>query len=118
MNLDVFYKGKFKYTLNSALVQRNSVTSEKVEKIKKLHVKKLEIFEEMEKEESKEMLKAYANLIETIEYELQTLWGFNKDRTMHEWYNVPKCRCPKSDNSSRQGTTYKVIIPNCPIHGK
>lgn len=117
MDLNIVYKGEFKGSLNKALIDKNKVTPEKVEKIIELHIKKHGIFEEMEKENSKEMLKAYAQLIETIEYELQALWGFEKNKNYHEWFRVPKCQCPKIDNQERQGTPYQIYNMSCPVHG-
>lgn len=117
MNLDVIYNGKFMYALNHNLIIKNKVTEEKIEKIKKLHIQKLEVFNLMENEDSREILKSYANVIETIEYELQSLWGFPKDKNMHDWFNVPKCKCLKKDNNDRKGTPIRIFAPFCPIHG-
>lgn len=117
MSLDIIYKGQFKGSLNEALIKRNNVAPEKVEKIKKLHLKKWEIFEEMENETSPELLKSYSKLVETIEYELQGLWGFPKNKNFHAWYMVPHCKCPKTDNQERTGTPYQVFNQHCIIHG-
>lgn len=117
MSLEIVYKGVSKGFLNQALVQRNNVSVEKLEKIKKLHLKKHEIFEEMQEETSVELLKSYAKLVETIEYELQSLWGFTKDKNFHQWYSVPHCKCPKKDNMQRQGTPYQIYNQHCVIHG-
>lgn len=117
MDLHIIQKDYFKTILNQSLIIKNKVTSEKVEKIKQLHLKKLDLFNEMSVETSKDMLKAYAKLIETIEYEIQLLWGFNKDKNYHEWFNVPQCQCPKTDNIERQGTAYQIYNKFCPIHG-
>lgn len=116
MTLEIVYNGQLKGYLNESLIRQQALTPEKVEKIKKLHLKKWEIFEEMENETSKELLKSYAQLVETIEYELQNLWGFSKDKNFHEWYKVPHCKCPKVDNEERKGTPYRVISQYCLIH--
>lgn len=117
MSLEIVYKGECKGFLNEALIQRNNISLEKIEKIKKLHLKKHEIFEEMENETSTDLLKSYAKLVETIEYELQSLWGFTKDKNFHEWFLVPHCKCPKKDNRERQGTPYAIYNQHCIIHG-
>lgn len=117
MSLEIIYKGKSKGFLNERLIKQNKVTPEKIEKILKLHTKKLEIFEEMSQESSREILKAYSKLVETLEYELQALWGFSKDKNYHEWYLVPQCQCPKTDNEERKGTPYPIYNKSCPIHG-
>lgn len=118
MDLSIIHKGQFKGNLNKALIEKNQVSPEKVEKIKQLHAKKNEIFDGMSLETSKDMLKAYSKLVETIEYELQALWGFNKDKNHHEWFKVPQCQCPKTDNTERQGTPYQIYNKSCPIHGQ
>ena len=41
MDLSIIHKGQFKGNLNKALIERNQVSPEKVEKIKQLHAKKL-----------------------------------------------------------------------------
>lgn len=117
MDLSIIHQGNFKGTLNQALIDNNKVTPEKVEKIKSLHLKKWQVFDEMAVETSKDMLKSYATLVETIEYELQLLWGFHKDKSYHEWFKVPQCQCPKTDNQERQGTPYQIYNKSCPIHG-
>lgn len=117
MDLTIMHNGQPKGTLNQALINRNKVTPEKVEKIKELHQKKWKIFDEMEVEKSRDILRAYAKLVETIEYELQSLWGFAKDKNYHEWYKVPQCQCPKIDNDDRNGTPYQIYNKSCPIHG-
>lgn len=117
MDLTIMHKGEFKGTLNQALIDKNKVTPEKVEKIKELHLRKWDIFSQMEVETAKDILKAYAKLVETIEYELQSLWGFKKDKNYHEWFKVPQCQCPKVDNSERVGTPYPIYNKSCPIHG-
>lgn len=115
-DLGVVYNGKVQYFLNSALIKRQCVTDEEVQKIKQLHAQKLEFFDKMTLEESTGILQAYAQVIEQIEFELQKQWHFTQDVNYHEWYLVPKCTCPKMDNQQMRGTSYKVINNQCPIH--
>lgn len=115
-DLGVLYNGQVQYYLNSALIKRQNVTDVEVEKIKQLHAQKLEFFDKMKLEENIGILKAYAKVIEQIEFELQKQWHFSQDSNYHEWYLVPKCTCPKLDNQEMRGTSYKVINNQCPIH--
>lgn len=56
--------------------------------------------------------------LESVEYRLQDLWGFEKNANYHTWWLRPKnCKCPKLDN---QDPAYygggKIITEECPIH--
>lgn len=57
--------------------------------------------------------------VEEIEFELQDLWEFGKDRNYHKyWYRLNGCTCPKMDNEDRFGTDLRSHAPDCPWHGK
>lgn len=62
-------------------------------------------------------LKKIGDEITEIEYELQELWGFPKDRASHtHWLRPIKCKCPKLDNKDAWGHEY-YINEECPLHG-
>ena len=67
--------------------------------------------------EDKNELIDLANSVSDLEYQMQYVWGFNLDSKVHDWFNVPKCTCPKSDNKERKGTKYKIHNQKCLIHG-
>lgn len=115
--LAVIYKGKTVYYLNPRLIKKQGVSPEKLELIKEKHIEKLDVFEKIKIEESKTELRSLALSVERIEFELQELWGFEKNKNMHEWYLVPKCTCPKFDNADLRGSEMKIINKECPIHG-
>lgn len=110
--------GKYEYYLNDKLAKLNNVSDENIAKIVKAHIFKLKQFELMEQTDNKCLLKSLADVIEQIEYELQELWGFAKDKNFHRWFDVPKCTCPKLDNEERIGTSYRIIAVHCPVHGE
>lgn len=85
--------------------------------IKKLQIEKFKVFKKMEKTDDKLKLRAFAEEIEQLDFKLQKAWNFPEDRNFHEWYNIPKCICPKSDNKHKSGTEYRVIRETCPVHG-
>lgn len=114
----VVYKGDVKFYLNFRLAEKQKVSDENIEKLKEVHVRKLEVFDKMKETEDKNLLKELAITVENIEFELQKLWGFEEDKNMHEWYMVPKCACPKIDNHDNRGTEFKIINLDCPVHGK
>jgi hypothetical protein len=58
------------------------------------------------------------NLVETLEYSLQELWGFEKTSSKHAWWNKLKgCSCPKLDNDDLIGTGLRVYSEDCMWHG-
>jgi hypothetical protein len=55
--------------------------------------------------------------IEDIEYTMQGLWGFTRDRDFHiHWLRRAGCTCPKMDNHDLMGAPYRYIKENCPHH--
>jgi len=102
--------------LNKILVDRNKLSDENVADIERLHRIKHYIFEYMENTDDSEKLKKLANLVELVEYKLQSTWKFNVDKNYHRWFEIPKCTCPKMDNAEYIGTNYKVFNRNCKIH--
>lgn len=62
-------------------------------------------------------LKKIGDEITEIEFKLQELWGFPKDRASHtHWLRPIKCKCPKLDNKDAWGHEY-YINEECPLHG-
>jgi hypothetical protein len=86
--------------------------------IHRLHELKHHVYQFMSITDNSLELKEYAVLVESIELKLQRHWGFNVCRDYHDWYLVPKCICPKSENIDRKGTPYRVIYKNCKVHGE
>lgn len=57
--------------------------------------------------------------IENIEFRLQELWKFGKDKDKHSyWMQVEDCTCPIEDNLDRFGTGYRVYSQSCKWHGE
>lgn len=109
--------GKKLYNLNSSLVLRQGVTRDELQELKKLHREKNEIFEDMRSTDDSVELKKFAARVEEIEFEMQKNWHFPQDRNFHEWYKVPKCKCPTMDNQDCRGTSRRIIFADCPVHG-
>lgn len=104
-------------TLNGHLLSRMNVSDTDTVLIHNLHEIKHYVFQLMEITDDSIRLKRYAKVVEDIEYRLQKHWGFDISRDMHDWYLVPKCSCPKSDNAGMKGTIYRTISKNCKVHG-
>jgi len=119
MNYDK-YRVKYKdteYVINPLLTKEKGLSDETISKIISKHIEKLRVYEKMKKAEDDNTLQFFADMVREIEFELQDLWGFERDYSFHEWYLVPGCICPKIDNRERRGTKYQIIDLNCPIHG-
>ena len=109
--------------INSSLVKQKKINDETLNKIKELHLSKLKIFDEIENYKIETgndivILHKLANKLTEIEFQLQELWGFNKDADFHRFWLTPKCICPKMDNEENYGDIYSIISDNCPLHGK
>jgi hypothetical protein len=114
--LTVYYKGKAKYTLNPSFVRQQKPSEKAIKELLLTHEDRCRIFEAMENTDDPEDLKMYAEQFENLEFEQQKLWGFKPNRDHHRWFDVPKCKCPKLDNSDNMGTPYRIIAGRCPIH--
>ncbi|WOZ57459.1 hypothetical protein [Pseudomonas phage vB_PseuGesM_254] len=57
--------------------------------------------------------------IENIEFRLQELWKFGKDKDKHSyWMQIDGCTCPIEDNLERFGAGYRVYSNSCKWHGE
>ena len=57
--------------------------------------------------------------IEDIEYTLQGLWKFGRNRDFHiHWLETPGCTCPKMDNQDLMGAPYRITSATCPHHSE
>jgi hypothetical protein len=112
----VLYKDK-QYYLNEKLCHVQKISDATLYNIVQKHIQKLMIFEQMEETDDPQTLKDLSNIVTDIEFDLQELWGFPLDINFHRWYDIPKCSCPKMDNSENIGTKYRIISGACPIHG-
>jgi hypothetical protein len=106
------------YDLNAALVLKQGLDIDELRQLKRLHRSKIELFEQMKNTDDRADLKILAHDVENIEFAMQKAWHFDEDRNFHEWYKVPKCTCPKMDNADWRGTDHRIIVMDCPVHGK
>lgn len=102
--------------INRKLAERKGLSKETQEKIIELHEKRYEIEERMENTSEKNpMQMTLFRWWTQINFELQGLWGFPKDESMHKGYLLSKCSCPKIDNED-MGSHY-YINASCIYHG-
>jgi hypothetical protein len=106
------------YMINQNLVNRQKVSADDVKKIVRLQTIRKYFYDFIELSNDKEEIRRLDKIITQIEFQLQKLWGFPQDRNHHRWFDVPKCDCPKWDNADSLGSDFRMINPNCILHGK
>ncbi|MND84989.1 hypothetical protein D3C80_768950 [compost metagenome] len=57
--------------------------------------------------------------VEALEYRMQELWGFGRDRKFHRYQlEIKGCTCPKHDNRGLIGVAeWRYVNINCKWHG-
>lgn len=109
--------GKAIFEINPDLVKTQGIDETTLAEIKDVHQLRLAIMDLMFKTDSRPLLKSLAKDLTICEFELQSLWGFKKNRGYHRFWLIPKCECPKMDNEDRYPNRAYVISTKCPIHG-
>ena len=107
----------YEYNLSLPLIKKMNLCQAEVDDIVKLHEKKLLIYTMAKNTESSPLLKALAEELKEVEFQMQDKWGFDRDARWHAWHYIPKCDCAKLDNDDMRGTNYQIINTACPIHG-
>lgn len=119
MKYEITYDGKVIGRINERLAIKQMVSDESIKKIVTLHALKYHIFKLMCASNDVTYIRACAEIVTDIEFALQFNWNFTQDASFHEWYNVPKCSCPKLDNFDAKGCSAgQVINLGCIIHGE
>lgn len=113
------YQGH-KYNAKSRLLERQKVTDKQKETLAYLYFCMDRLFDdarEMNPNKQANRLRAVAEQIEAIEFQLQDNWNFPRNKSFHSyWYKIPHCSCPKMDNADRLGTGSFVYSCDCSVH--
>ena len=102
--------------INKELAKSRGLDKDTIKEIESLHSLRNKYYKEMVEEGVD--LKRYDSLCTELEFELQTLWGFERNFNYHRFWERPHCKCPRIDNEERLGTGYFIINNYCPLHGK
>lgn len=113
--LVVYYDGEPQFMLNKRLLDQQ-ICWTNLEAIKEKHVERIHLHKTMEKETDPDLLKLYDELYTLIEYELQDLWRFNRDKLYHMIWKRPHCTCPVLDNHDAY-PHLRYINKGCILHG-
>lgn len=112
-----FYLGK-KLTINKELADKRGIDDATLLKIQELHFLREATKDLMGKVENLELLPGLAEVLTDVEYQLQDLWGFERNPNYHRWFEVPRCSCPKMDNSDSLGSSTRYHDGTCPVHSQ
>jgi len=108
--------GTYVTTINPRLVAKQGISDAQLDVIKDLHVTKF-LCEEAMKTAPVETLKTSQKFLVKIDKSLQLAWGFEYNPNMYRFWDVPRCECPKWDNSDSYPSGYYIINKSCPVHG-
>jgi len=116
--ITIEYNGKIEMALNPGLILQQGIGVRAIKVLRKLHIKRLQMFEKMEKLSTREELHPYVKKLEKLEFAMQKAWKFSKDAKFHTWwYQAPHCTCPKMDNYDNFGSGMRIISIDCILHG-
>lgn len=113
----IYHKGNAVSFLNESLIAKQKITMDHVEELKRLHVMKLDVYEEIGLTDDREELHDLADKLTNIELALQRTWGFPEDICYHKFWLTPKCICPVLDNEENYPMGYFWKSTECPLHG-
>lgn len=115
-DLTVVYKGNG-CRLNARLIQRQGLTEPEVDYIKHLHMLRMEIEEYMRTAPTAYILKGFNECWMDIQRMLQDAWKFDQNDNFIRFWEVPRCSCPKMDNSDNFPLGYYITNQDCEVHG-
>jgi hypothetical protein len=84
--------------VNLDLVKEQRITFEALCGIVQLHKERYDLKNFMGRTTNKRLIKILYKQLTDIEFELQTLWGFELNQIRHMSFLWPHCTCPKMDN--------------------
>jgi len=116
-DIDPYYEldGK-RYSLNEYLIHEKCLTQKQVNKIKDLHIERLMTEATLNQQYDNASIRAWYNVWEQIQFELQDAWGFPRNAHWHPSHRLSLCSCPKIDNADMLGTPYSVRVNTCKLH--
>lgn len=105
--------------INLALVRKQGITDDAAYKIMSLQQTRYMLHEAMKEcSWNKNTLRQFPVLLETIETELQALWGFEQNINYYKFWDVPACVCSKLDNNDNYPHGHYYVNNRCPVHGE
>ena len=104
--------------INLALVRKQGITDDAAYKIMSLQQTRYMLHEAMKEcSWNKNTLRQFPVLLETIETELQVLWGFEQNINYYRFWDVPGCSCAKLDSEDNFPYGPYCLNRGCNVHG-
>lgn len=110
-----FYLGR-ELRINKSLAEEKGLTDDALLKIQELYFLREATKDLMAKVENLDLLPGLADVLTDLEFQLQDLWGFGRNPNYHNWFDVPRCTCPKMDNKDSLGSSTRYHDGICPVH--
>ena len=104
------------YDLNPDLIIKQKLTKDDVKQLIILNQQKIVCYNEAEHTEDATKLRALAAECEMIEYQIQDILHFKRNKNYHRWFDFPKCTCNKLDNEQNIGSDIRFYNQCCIIH--
>lgn len=104
-------------SVNKSMAYAKGLSKETIDAIEDLHERRMELYGVMDHCLINDDLPKYDDECTQIEFELQELWGFEKNANFHIFWDRPRCICPTMDNHDRYPYGNYVINSICPLHG-
>jgi len=114
-DLEIKVNDKVAMILNKSFIDKQNAW-DNLELIKKLMEAKLKIYKLIETLPLED-LSDFDVILTNLEYKIQEAYHFEKDQNYHRFWEAPKCKCPKIDNSDSWPSGLYTFNLNCPIHG-
>lgn len=103
--------------LNWDLAEHKQVSTARRWRIVELHQERIEIWRKAGATPNPRKLMKLAEELEELEYQLQEAWGFEANSDYHTWwYRIPRCICPRMDNSDPLFHGRRIYTQGCPVH--
>jgi hypothetical protein len=108
------------YAVNPYFAIQRKASYKTLEKVKSIHVQLCDLVKKVDEEDDAVKLNKLVDEITELDYQLQDLWGFERDKNFHTWLKKSKrfhCTCPILDNEDMP-KDMRFISEDCPLHGK
>jgi hypothetical protein len=106
--------------INQNLATQRNISQEDVIKIERLHAVRDNLHQAIEYafgSGSRKIVKAIADVLPSIELELQKLWKFPENINYYRYWDVQYCRCAKMDCEDNFPHGYYSVNMGCWLHG-
>jgi hypothetical protein len=110
--------------LNKKLIVQQDLSDDDVAELEHLHNVREQLFDiaddcDLDDPASVATLRTMADLLESLEYNMQRVWKFPQNSNFHSWwFQIPHCSCPKLDNQDWIGHPNRVYSGTCIVHNR